>query len=89
MRAVFGNAALIQRCWLHKLRNLKKYVPDKLHGTLHWRMKKLMNLNSFEDAVAELQSLALWLGEVSQGAIESWSKRYKAKAYVHEKALTV
>lgn len=71
VRAVFGEQALIQRCWIHKLRNLKKYVPDKLHGTLHWRMKKLMNLSSFEDAQAELQSFAHWLTEVSQGAVES------------------
>jgi transposase-like protein len=71
VRAVFGDAALIQRCWLHKLRNLKKYVPERLHGTLYWRMKKLMNLNTFEDALEELQSLAKWLAEVSHGAQES------------------
>lgn len=71
VRAAFGEQALIQRCWIHKLRNLKKYVPDKLHGTLHWRMKKLMNLSSFDDAVTELQSFARWLAEVSHGALES------------------
>lgn len=71
VRAAFGEYALIQRCWIHKLRNLKKYVPAKLHGTLHWRMKKLMNLVSFEDAAKELQSFARWLSEVSHGALES------------------
>jgi transposase-like protein len=71
VKAVFGEQALIQRCWIHKLRNLKKYVPEKLHGTLHWRMKKLMNLASFDDAMRELQSFAKWLTEVSHGAAES------------------
>ena len=71
LRAAFGDVALVQRCWIHKLRNLKKYVPDKLHGTLHWRMKKLMNIVAFDDAVAELQSFARWLSEVSHGAAES------------------
>jgi transposase-like protein len=45
LRRVFGDRALIQPCWLHKLRNLKKYVPDKLHGTLLWRLKKMRNPN--------------------------------------------
>lgn len=71
VRAAFGEDALIQRCWIHKLRNLKKYVPDKLHGTLHWRMKKLMNVASFDDALNELQVFARWLSEVSHGALES------------------
>jgi len=71
VRAAFGEYALIQRCWIHKLRNLKKYIPAKLHGTLHWRMKKLMSLVLFEDAAKELQSFARWLAEVSHGALES------------------
>jgi transposase-like protein len=71
VQAVFGDKVLIQRCWIHKLRNLKKYVPDKLHGTLHWRMRRLMSLESFDDAQNELQSFAKWLSEVSHGALES------------------
>jgi len=68
---VFGDKVLIQRCWLHKLRNLKKYVPDKLHGTLLWRFKKIMNLTSLADAENELASFARWLEAVSHGALES------------------
>ena len=71
INSVFGDVALIQRCWIHKLRNLKKYIPDKYHGTLHWRMKKLMNLESFNDATKELQSLAKWLAEISHAALQS------------------
>ena len=71
LRAVFGERVLIQRCWIHKLRNLKGYVPDRLHGTLHWRMKKLMSVKSFDDALRELQSLGTWLAEVSCDAQSS------------------
>ena len=83
VRATFGEYALIQRCWIHKLRNLKKYVPDKLHGTLHWRMKRLMGLSSFEDAVVELQSFAKWLSEVSHGALESLEEAGQELLTVH------
>jgi len=71
INSVFGDSALIQRCWIHKLRNIKKYIPDKYHGTLHWRMKKLMNLESFDEAAKELQSLAKWLSEISHAALVS------------------
>lgn len=88
VRAVFGEQALIQRCWIHKLRNLKKYVPDKLHGTLHWRMKKLMNLSPLQDAEAELQSLARWLAEVSQGALESLEEAGEELLTLHALGIT-
>jgi transposase-like protein len=71
LKQVFGDKVLIQRCWLHKLRNLKKYVPDKLHGTLLWRLKKIMNLTSLADAEKEMDSFARWLEGVSHGALES------------------
>jgi len=71
LKRVFGDRVLIQRCWLHKLRNLKKYVPDKLHGTLLWRLKKIMNLTSLADAEKEMDSFARWLEGVSHGALES------------------
>ena len=71
LKRVFGDRVLIQRCWLHKLRNLKKYVPDKLHGKLLWRLKKIMNLTSLADAEKEMDSFARWLEGVSHGALES------------------
>ena len=62
---VFGERVIIQRCWLHKLRNLQKYAPDKYHKQIHWRMKKLMNIVSFDEAVKELASFTKWLSEIS------------------------
>ncbi|NBX91608.1 MAG: hypothetical protein EB078_06390 [Proteobacteria bacterium] len=32
---VFGDRIIIQRCWLHKLRNLKNYAPDNYHKQIH------------------------------------------------------
>jgi putative transposase len=50
LRQVFGERVVIQRCWLHKERNLRAYLPERVHGTLHWRLKKVMALNSLADA---------------------------------------
>lgn len=65
LKDVFGKLVVIQRCWLHKLRNLQSYLPKQYHKQLWWRMKKLMNLKTLVDAQTELASLIKWVAEIS------------------------
>ena len=65
LKDIYGDRVVVQRCWLHKLRNLQKYIPEKLHKQLWWRMKKLINLKSFDEAKKDLASLIEWLSEIS------------------------
>lgn len=62
---------LIQRCWIHKLRNLTGYAPKKYHGQIAWRMKKLMNLVSLAEAQRELASFIRWLDDIRYEAAQS------------------
>jgi putative transposase len=71
LRAVFGERVVVARCWLHKERNLRGYLPERVHGTLHWRLKKLMALNSLTDARTELIALREWMGGLSSQAAAS------------------
>ena len=71
LRSLFGERVLIQRCWLHKARNISAYLPKKFHGQLNWRMKKLMSLKSLSEAKQEYLSLHRWLAEISEAAAES------------------
>lgn len=71
LRQVFGERVVIQRCWLHKERNLRAYLPERVHGTLHWRLKKLMGLNSLADARKELVALREWVAGLSADAATS------------------
>lgn len=71
IQVVFGNRAVIQRCWLHKLRNLKQYIPENLHSQLLLRMKRLINLNKYEEAKKELAKFIIWLSEISDEAKNS------------------
>ena len=71
LKQVFGERVLIQRCWLHKLRNLRSYLPERAYGSLHWRLKKLMSLNSLTDARRELAALRAWLAGLSAEAAAS------------------
>ena len=71
LRNVFGERVLLQRCWLHKERNLRAYLPERVHGTLHWRLKKLMTLNTLSDARKELAALREWSAGFSADAAAS------------------
>jgi len=84
---VFGDKVIIQRCWLHKLRNLRKYAPDRYHKQIHWRMKKLMNIVSFEEALKELASLTTWLGGISHECETSMEEAGEELLTVHKLGL--
>lgn len=68
---VFGDRLLTQRCWIHKLRNLLKYAPDSHHRQIQWRMKKLMSIVNYAEALKELDSLTQWLSTISVEAEHS------------------
>lgn len=73
VKDVFGDRVLIQRCWLHKLRNAKKYLSKQYHPELFRRMKKLMTTVRHDEAVKDLQAIIHWAGQLShetQGSFE-------------------
>lgn len=73
VKDVFGERVLVQRCWLHKLRNAKKYLSKQHHPELFRRMKKLMTTVRYDEALKELERLIHWAGELShqtQGSFE-------------------
>jgi putative transposase len=71
VKALWGDAVLIQRCWIHKLRNIKDYIPETNHGQLWRRMKKMMGLTSKSHAEKEFASLSDWLELISIDAKNS------------------
>jgi putative transposase len=40
VRRVFGDQALVQRCTLHKRRNVADHLPDELARTVDWRLAR-------------------------------------------------
>lgn len=65
VRDVFGDRVLIQHCWLHKLRNAKKYLSKQHHPELFRRMKKLMTTVKHDEAAKELQAIIHWASGIS------------------------
>jgi transposase-like protein len=88
VKALWGDAVVIQRCWIHKLRNIKDYIPETNHGQLWRRMKKMMGLNSHAVAEKEFESLANWLSTISYDAEKSLHEAGTELLTVHALGLT-
>lgn len=71
VKNLWGDDVIIQRCWIHKLRNIRDYLPKPNHGQLCGRLKKIMGINSFDLAKKELKSLHDWLLTISDNAAAS------------------
>jgi len=57
---VFGEKALIQRCRLHKIRNVVGYLPEHLREQVTAVMRAAYKL-SYKEGIARLKTQAAWL----------------------------
>jgi transposase-like protein len=87
VKAIWGDSVVIQRCWIHKLRNIKDYIPETNHDQLWRRMKKMMGLNSKAAAEKELTSLGDWLSTISRDAEKSLHEAGAELLTVHDLGL--
>ena len=62
---------LIQRCQLHKVRNVKDKLPERLRSTVERRMRQAYRVDSALDAEAQLLALARELDKTHPGAAAS------------------
>ena len=58
---VLGAAAVIQRCQLHKRRNLEALVPTARHAYLRAALQRAYRASSAAAARRQLQALSVWL----------------------------
>jgi putative transposase len=62
---------VIARCQLHKIRNVRDRLPEKLRTVVEQRMRKAYKAETALDAQAELQALAAELDKTHPGAAAS------------------
>ena len=58
---VLGDLAVIQRCQIHKLQNLRSYLPKSRHAYVLQTMKEAYKCKSADKARKRLQALVSWL----------------------------
>lgn len=70
VREVFDQP-VIQRCQLHKIRNVRDHLPERLRGPVESRMRRAYHADSALDAQAQLEELAKELAKTHPGAAGS------------------
>lgn len=88
VKAIWGDAVVIQRCWIHKLRNIKDYIPEVNHGQLWKRMKRMMGIVDQKSAEKEFELLADWLHTINPDAEKSLRESGSDLLTVHGLGLT-
>lgn len=68
---VFGNSVVIQRCWIHKLRNVMGHLGEKESPNWETRLKDAFNNFEYEGAKNELKLIAKELESINLSASKS------------------
>ena len=67
-KRVWGQNGVIQRCQVHKKRNVKAHVPEKHHAELEHRLSEAYQQTGYEAAKASLEG---WLERINPDAASS------------------
>jgi transposase-like protein len=70
-KRVWDQHAVIQRCQVHKKRNVEAHVPDKHHAELERRLAEALHETGYEAARASLEATARWLERINADAASS------------------
>jgi putative transposase len=71
MSTVFGKHAAVQRCQIHKERNVLGHLPDRHQGTIRRALRAAWGMKTHADAKKALEQLASKLDGLSPGAAAS------------------
>lgn len=71
VKEVFGEAALIQRCRVHKLRNVLDHLPKEKREQASWRLRAAWAKTTEAEALKELRACIKWLEPISPNAARS------------------
>jgi putative transposase len=65
---VWGKDSVIQRCQVHKRRNVKAHVPEKHHAELDRRLSEAYHETDYAKAKTSLEGTARWLDRLNPDA---------------------
>lgn len=83
VKEVYGDRALIQRCRVHKLRNVLEHLPQEKRQQATWRLRGAWARATPEQALKELKACAKWLEEISPHAARSLEEGLEETLTLH------
>ena len=84
----FGVSALIQRCRIHKERNIRGYLPKKHHRILAMKLRVAFGMTDYDEALKELRKVHDWLASISYAAANSLDEGFDELLTVHRLKLS-
>jgi putative transposase len=80
---VFGERAEVQRCQIHKRRNVKEHLPKSAPGDTDRRIRNAYAMTSYADAKAELGKIFRQLERINPSAAHSLEEGLEETLTVH------
>ena len=80
---VWGETVLLQRCQVHKRRNVLSYLPVSYHRECARRMNTAYGMESYREARKELDKTVGWLREISESSARSLEEGMEETLTVH------
>jgi len=72
----FGSSVLIQRCRIHKERNIRKYLPKSQYHLLSMKLEAAYGMSDYAAAENELRKVQAWLGTINEAAAKSLAEGF-------------
>ena len=79
----FGDRALIQRCILHKRRNVLSYLPEKWKREATRRLNAAWAMNTYKEAHEAIHKVLSWLEGLNESAASSLREGLEETLTVH------
>ena len=83
VKAIFGGRAIVQRCRVHKQRNILDYLPKEKQEQARWRLRAAWQKTSYTEAKKELRAVAKWLDTISPQASNSLAEALEETLTLH------
>ena len=87
IKEVFGEASLIQRCQIHKRRNVKGYLPENYQVAVDNRLRVAYNMKGYDEAKELLLKTVEYLKEINPSAARSLEEGMEETLTVHRLGL--
>jgi putative transposase len=80
---VFGERAEVQRCQIHKRRNVKDHLPENCQKDYDRRIRNAYAMTHYEEARAELEKIVRQLERINPSAAHSLEEGLEETLTVH------
>jgi transposase-like protein len=79
----YGRKLLVQRCTIHKDRNLQAHLPKKYRQEAHRRFRVALEQNDYKEAEKMLKDLEQWLRAINESAADSLLEAFNELLTLH------